>query len=306
MEINPRIAIGPLLYYWPRRDVQVFYAAVAESAVDIVYLGETVCSRRHELRTDDWLTLADDLEAAGKTVIMSTPVLVEGHAEQQILNRLHASKRLLEVGEVGAARGLGGRPFVAGPHLNAYHGGTLAWLQAQGAQRVVAPLEMSGADLSRWLAEKPAGLEAEVMVWGRLPLAFSARCFTARHFRLRKDTCEFRCAEHPDGLLLQTREHEDFLCINGIQTQSAACLDLRAQVPQLAALGVDVLRLSPQSQGTFDAIAHIAALRQQTDAGIPALTLPAGMPVCNGYWYGKPGLQWIAPDKGLTHKASTA
>ena len=42
----------------------------------------------------------------------------------------------------------------------------------------------------------------EAWAFGRLPLAFSARCFTARHHHLNKDDCGFRCLEDPDGLLL--------------------------------------------------------------------------------------------------------
>jgi collagenase-like PrtC family protease len=40
-----KLALGPNLYYWPLDMLQEFYAAVANSPVDIVYLGETVCSR---------------------------------------------------------------------------------------------------------------------------------------------------------------------------------------------------------------------------------------------------------------------
>ena len=48
-----KIALGPLQYYWPRDKVFAFYDAMAATPVDIVYLGETVCSRRHELRQSD-------------------------------------------------------------------------------------------------------------------------------------------------------------------------------------------------------------------------------------------------------------
>jgi collagenase-like PrtC family protease len=41
----PRIALGPLTYYWPRERVLDFYAQALAWPVDIVYLGETVCSR---------------------------------------------------------------------------------------------------------------------------------------------------------------------------------------------------------------------------------------------------------------------
>ncbi len=56
-----KLALGSLLYYWPRDTVRSFYQQAASWAVDTVYLGETVCSRRHEMRLDDWLGLAEML-----------------------------------------------------------------------------------------------------------------------------------------------------------------------------------------------------------------------------------------------------
>ena len=38
-----KLALGPLLYYWPRQATLAFYADMAEAPVDTVYLGETVC-----------------------------------------------------------------------------------------------------------------------------------------------------------------------------------------------------------------------------------------------------------------------
>lgn len=293
MEMNPtsfQISVGPLLYYWPRQRTLNFYAELADSAADIIYVGETVCSRRHELRADDWLDLARDLRATGKTVVLSGRTLIETGAEAHAGKKLCAQEEfMVEAGEVGAMRHLAGRPFVAGPHVNAYHGGTLQWLASLGATRFVAPLEMDAATLTRLLQERPAGLEAEVLVWGRMALAFSARCFTARHFRLKKDECGFRCIEHPDGLDMRTRESQDFLSINGIQVQSAACLDLLAQAPELAGMGVEVLRVNPQSSGTVDAIAALDAIRTGATPGVVAP--PEGIGRCNGYYYGRSGIE---------------
>lgn len=295
MEMKPnafQISVGPLLYYWPRQRTLDFYADLADSPADILYLGETVCSRRHELRADDWLDLARDLRAAGKTVVLSGRTLIETGAEAHALKKLCGQDEfMVEAGELGAVRHLAGRAFVAGPHVNAYHGGTLQWLASQGAVRFVAPLEMDGGTLARLLEERPVDLAAEVMVWGRMALAFSARCFTARHFRLKKDDCGFRCIEHPDGLDMRTRESREFLGINGIQVQSAACLDLLAQAPELARMGVDVLRVSPQSAGTLEAVAALDATR---GGGEPMpVAPPAGIGRCNGYYHGRSGIELL-------------
>ena len=89
-------------------------------------------------------------------MVLSGRTLIETGSEAGALRKLCEQQDfLIEAGEVGALRHLGGRPFVAGPHMNAYHGGTLDWLASRGAVRFVAPLEMDSATLARLLAENP-------------------------------------------------------------------------------------------------------------------------------------------------------
>ena len=296
-----QLALGPLLYYWPRLTVFDFYQAAAEWPVDIVYVGESVCSRRHELRLQDWLDIAHMLRDAGKTPVLSTMVLLESTADVNNMQKMLVNGEfMVEASDMGAVHGMAGKkqPFVAGPHLNLFNADALEWMAELGAVRWVMPLEMKRSDLIKVLKDKPAGLQTEVFAYGRLPLAFSARCFTARHYNLPKDDCGFRCIEHPDGMLLKTRESEAFLTINGIQTQSARIHNLLGDIPSLLEAGVDVLRLSPQSQHMDQIVAAFDTARRNGKAEPVAIDaiLPL-MPAapCNGYWHGRPGMDWIRP-----------
>ncbi len=294
-----KLALGPLLYYWPRDVVLAFYESVAASPVDIVYLGEAVCSRRHEVRLADWLDIAQALRDAGKEVVLSTQVLIESGADVTVLHKIaDNSQFMVEANDMGALHCLEGKArFVAGPHLNIYNLPTLQLLASLGIHRWVMPLEMARADLAVMQQGRPSGVQTEVFAYGRMPLAFSARCFTARHANLPKDDCQFKCLDHPDGLLLRTQENEEFLVLNGIQTQGARVHNLLPEVADLRALGVDVLRISPQSQHTLRIIelfrqvlidpASVAAANAELVSVMPEKP-------CNGYWYGKSGLALVA------------
>jgi collagenase-like PrtC family protease len=295
-----KLALGPIPYYWPHEAVLAFYRTVALSAVDVVYLGESVCSRRHELRLPDWFDLAHMLSSAGKEVVLSTQALIESESDLKALRRIAGNGRFpVEANDMGAVRLLEGKvPFVAGLHLNVYNPQTLAFLASLGARRWIAPVEMPRSTLSGMLRSPPKGMETEVYVYGRLPLALSARCFTARRFNLQKDDCRFCCLDHPDGLTLRTRDGQPFLILNGIQTLSAKVCNLVQELPEMAQLGVNVVRISPQS-------AHVAeiaelfkrVLRNPGEAATDAAQLErlTSEETCNGFWHDSAGIERILP-----------
>jgi len=290
-----KLALGPILYFWNRDDVEAFYRQVAEWPVDTVYLGEAVCAKRRSMQLEGWLAIGEMLSAAGKDVVLTSLALIEAESELLGLRRIADNGRfMLEANDWAAVQLLAGAgPFVAGPHLNCYNGETLALLAEQGAGRWVMPVELSGATLGDLQRQRPAGMETEVFAFGRLPLAFSARCFTARAEGLPKDDCQLRCADYPDGLLLRAQDERDFLAVNGIQTQSAAVSDLLAALPEMAGMGVDVVRLSPRSRQMEDVVAAFRRVVDgRADAAEAAAELEARLNVsaCNGYWYGGAGM----------------
>ncbi len=300
--VKPKLSLGPLLYYWPKKQVLEFYQKVAKSEVDIVYLGEVVCSKRLDVKLDDWIEIGQMLEQHGKQVVLSTMTLIEAASERSRMKKVCEQDYFeVEANDFGAIEMLyqQGKSFITGASINIYNEQSLNLLHQQGMRRWHLSVEL-GKDLLQNLQQlRPSGVETEVFVWGRMPLAYSARCFTARAHNLPKDRCDFKCINDPDGLVMKTREHEEFLCLNGIQTQSALTCNLLSEIETLKALSVDVLRISPQSKYTFEVI---STFKQAIDHPIKESTnvdlkdyAPSGL--CNGYWFGSSGMDQHHTDR---------
>ncbi|QYJ92821.1 U32 family peptidase [Shewanella spartinae] len=277
-----KTSLGPIQYCWPKEKVVEFYEAVAQSNVPLVYLGETVCSRRRELKFSDYMALARMLKAAGKEVVLSTLTLIEAQSEfLELKKQVENGEFTIEANDVGAIylAKEHGIPFVCGPSVNSYNAATLKKFASWGMQRFVMPLELSKAWLTQVLEDLgPRQVEVEVFGHGFMPLAHSARCFTARHKGLTKDKCQTICIENPEGLLVQTQEDQPLLRLNGIQTQSANYMDLCDQQTQMQALGVDYFRISPSSLASIALADKLPAKSASHDRQ------------CNGYWHQLPGL----------------
>jgi len=296
-----RLSLGPVLYHWPRQTLLTFYAEMAQTPLDIIYLGETVCAKRRSLKPADWLALGRELREAGKEIILSSLALIEAGSEIGLMRKLcENGEFLVEANDMAAVQMLeqAAVRFVGGASLNVYNHRTLKLLAASGMFRWVMPVELSQQAFIDINNRKPPQMQSEVFAFGRLPLAWSARCFTARARNLPKDDCQLCCQDDPDGLLLSTREDKEFLILNGIQTQSAQTFNLLSGEP---AVDIDIMRISPQSNHMQEIVEVFEQWRRGTiDTTRAATDLACAMPCgpCDGYWHGQAGMEYTLADTG--------
>jgi len=292
-----KLALAPIPFFWSADVVRDFYDEVAQTEVDIVYLGETVCYKRRGLRLAEWMEIGDQLVARGKEVVLSSLVLVDGEAELKATRRLCANGRFpIEANDMSAVTLSQGTPFIAGATLNLYNEDALAILADVGAVRFVAPLELSGEALATLRVAGPTDIRCEALAFGRPALAYSARCFTARHADRGKDACEWVCEQQPEGLLVKTQEDASFLTINGLQVHAAYPLNYVTEIEAMRAAGIDILRITPQSQGTkviIDAFRGVLDHRYSVPEAQARLAAFTQGQAGNGYWRGIAGQAYV-------------
>ncbi|MBB1270191.1 U32 family peptidase [Shewanella sp. SR44-3] len=287
-----KITLGPISYCWEKDKVQAFYEKAAQSQVHSVYLGETVCSRRREVKLNDYLAIARQLKAAGKEVILSTMALIEAQSEIGELRKyIDNGEFIIEANDMAAVHYAceAKLPFICGPSINNYNRASLDILHKMGMVRFVMPYELSKDWLTKVIENKPE-FDIEVMGHGYMPLAHSARCFTAKHFGLRKDNCDTICKTHPKGMLAQTQEDQPLLRLNGIQTQSASYVDLISEIPAMQTLGVNYFRVSPTALSSIELADELCRTlaKQQTPQS------QSCSQSCNGYWFNQAGFNQVS------------
>jgi collagenase-like PrtC family protease len=289
-----KYALGPVLYFWPKQDIEQFYQQAQNSAADIIYLGETVCSKRRELKPKQWLDIAKELAHSGKQIVISTMALLESGSEVSVMKQyIDNGEFIIEANDVSAIQLASESrvPFVVGPAVNAYNAQALRLLLKQGMTRWCMPVELSRDWLINTLEQcSTLGIrdqfEIEVFSHGYLPLAYSARCFTARAENRAKDECKLCCINYPTGIQVTSQEGQEVFTLNGIQTQSGYCYNLINDLPSMQGL-VDVVRLSPLGLETFTHLDQFIA----NDNGQAPRALESRQ--CNGYWHQLAGLEVI-------------
>lgn len=288
-----KYALGPVLYYWPKIETEAFYHVAKDSEADIIYMGETVCTKRREMKVANWLELAKQIAKSGKQVVLSTLALLEAPSELNDLRQLvNNGDFLVEANDLAAINIAQEHklPFVAGPAINCYNALTLKLLQKQGMIRWCMPVELSRDWLTNVLNQFDGlhierKFEVEVFSYGYLPLAYSARCFTARSEDKPKDKCETCCIKYPVGREVFSQEQQKVFVLNGIQTQSGYCYNLGNNLKDMKGL-VDIVRISPLGLATLDIVKQFKA----NEDGSHPLNIEHKRD-CNGYWNGIAGLE---------------
>jgi len=298
-----KIAVGPLLFGWPEPKIREMYLALAaEPDVDILYVGEVVCSKRSISGLQWQLSLAEELKASGKEIVLSTLAMPTTEGELQFIrdlaNAAGESGLAIEANDMGsvAIAEAQGVSFVAGPHLNIYSYGSLEQLRACGAKRAVLPLELAARDIPSVVQQ--SDVELEYFAYGHLPLTFSARCYAARAHGLSKQECRHVCFLHDSGIEMHTLDGRDFATINGTQVMSHKPFTAIGHLEELAGFGVHILRISPQASGTAEVVNRCRAVADDLQTGEEALSALAGGRAlqdvfCNGYYHGRQGRTWV-------------
>lgn len=293
-----KYSLGPVLWYWPTTTLEHFYQLAAGSSADIIYLGEAVCSKRRATPFAAWMDLARTLSASGKQVVISTLALLQSPSELKELQRyVDNGEFIIEANDFGTVNMAAERklPFVAGPTLNVYNAETLQLLVKEGMTRWCLPVEMPRDWLLQLLQQcETRGIrqqfEVEVLAYGHLPLALSARCFTARSENRAKDACETCCINYPNGRQVLSQEAQQVFVLNGIQTMSGYCYNLGNDLVGMHNW-VDIVRLSPQDEKTLSLIDRF----RENEEGQAPLDLEKERD-CNGYWRKLAGMVLLTSD----------
>lgn len=310
------LTMGPVLFNWKPEVWRDFYYRVAdESCVDTVYIGEVVCAKRTPFHEPHFPGVLERLQKAGKSVVLATLAEVMVKRERTLTAVACGFEDVaVEANDASALYHLRGRPHRVGPYVNTYNESTLGFLAAEGAVHFTLPPELSRSRL-KILAREAAALNIalEVSIFGRIPLALSARCYHARARGRAKDNCQFVCEQDPDGMTLHTLEGEPFLTVNGIQTLSHTCLSLMHELAEMQRMGIPAFRLSPHSgdmvevamlfRGVLDGELDPSEATSRLTAATPGGRKDrpdARPPFSNGFYYGREGYRWVRPGPGAS------
>lgn len=298
------LTIGPVLFNWKREDLLGFYEEVADMPVDRVYIGEVVCVKKEGLTVKDLEDVGKKLERAGKKVIVSTLAVVSNEEELRLVRDIASLPFPIEANDMSVFNILAthhspltASEIIAGPHITTYNVPSIQFLQGIGVKKVVFPVELSRESIVYNIEH--TGIEGEVFGHGKVPLAFSWRCYTSRAYNLNKTNCQHHCRLHPEGMALRTMEGEHIFTVNGTSILSALTYTLVEFIEDLKEIGVKAIRISPQHQHTRKVVdvfkKRLDGVTGPSD-GLEMLKETNPLGFCNGWYMGKGGRGYVSSE----------
>lgn len=297
-----KITIGPAPFSWGRGKLLDFYCKeLPTEGIEAVYVGDNVCSKRRVLNQDDFKAIADSLHSKGIKAYYSTLALSTTQEEFDLARKeclvfdgLEANTlghlSLLQNGNSACA----GKELILGPYLNLYNWKSVTYLRKYNPSRLVAPFELPIESIKD-IRDK-AEIPVEVTAWGHLSTAVSWRCYIARAVSRTREECAMACFDYPNGMLLKSVENEELFRIEGSQVLGAKTHCLIEYVRELQDSGVDSIRIYPQMEHTADIVdlfRRVINDELPAKVGLERLTPYASSGVCNGWFLGKAGWEYV-------------
>lgn len=290
------LTLGPVLFEWNQDEFYRFYEEAAKMDVDRVYIGEVVCTRKIGFSYNDLSAIIKLLEGAGKKVTLSSLAVISNEDELEQTRKLLSHPCSVEANDMAVFNMADPsvREVLAGPHITAYNAPTIEFLKSIGVKRVTFPVELSKESFE--YAIKHTGIFGEVFAHGKVPLAFSWRCYTSRAFGLTKTGCRHHCMKYPDGMDLKTVDGANLFTVNGTSILSADTYSLIEFVDSLRDAGAGALRISPQSKDTARVVEVFRARMNGTIGNKEALAELKAVTqggFSNGWYLGKAGKDYL-------------
>jgi len=181
----------------------------------------------------------------------------------------------------------------------------LAWHEL-GAKRIVCAREMSLQAIAQMRRELPDTLELECFVHGSMCMAYSGRCLISDYLTGRsanKGLCTQSCrwsyalqeAKRP-GEYFEVEEHEE-----GSYVLNSRDLCMLGHLDELAAAGVDSVKIEGRNKKAFYVATVVNAYRQVLDGADPAafageLDTFSHRPYSTGFYFGPAHQAPACPD----------
>ncbi|THB73823.1 MAG: U32 family peptidase [Gammaproteobacteria bacterium] len=290
-----QISLSQIPFNWDFQTATDFYREMAALPIDVIYIGNTVCSKRETtVSIKQWLQIAEELQTQGKQVIFSTLGLIETAAELNQLNKTCTDTPfMIEANDIGTVNILAKnkKEFACGPEINIYNHHTIKILQDRGMVRWTPPVELS-IDAIANIKNATTNFSAaiDLFAFGYLPLAISARCYSARSEGINKENCDNVCNKTPYGYAVNTTENKDFLRINGTQTMSGAIHNALNGWKAAEAAGIESLRISPANTDMKQVVEQTHKMLEGEIASVE-IELDSRERFCKGFAFDRAGIE---------------